>query len=48
MDHRVGRRLNVSGINFPKIALHVFVCDSEDYMEKLFGNLFLENLISIA
>ena len=31
----------VSGIAFPKITLHVFVCDSENYMEKLFGNYFL-------
>ena len=31
-----------SGINFPKITLHVFVCDSEHYMEKSFGNYFLE------
>ena len=27
-----------SGINFPKITWHVFVCDSRNYMEKLFGN----------
>ena len=25
-----------TGINFPKITVHVFVCDSENYMEKLF------------
>ena len=30
-----------SGIHFPKITLHVFVCDSENYMENLFGNYFL-------
>ena len=27
-------------INFPKITYHVFVCDSENCMEKLFGNYF--------
>ena len=37
-----------SGINFPKITYHVFVCDSENYMEKRFGNYFLENLISVT
>ena len=26
---------------FPKMTLHVFVCDSENYMEKCFGNYFL-------
>ena len=31
----------LGGINFPKITYHVFVCDSENYMEKLFGNYFL-------
>ena len=30
-----------SGIHFPRIAYHVFVCDSENYMERLFGNYFL-------
>ena len=30
-----------SGINFPKITFHVFVCDSENYMEKCFWNYFL-------
>ena len=30
-----------TGINFPKITLHVFICDSENYIEKLFGNYFL-------
>ena len=29
-------------MKFPKITLHVFVCDSENCMEKLFGNYFLE------
>ena len=29
-------------------TLHIFVCDSENYMEKLVGNDFLENLISVA
>ena len=29
-----------SGINYPKITYHVFVCDSENYTEKLFGELF--------
>ena len=38
----------VSGINSPKITYHVFICDSKKYMEKLFGNYFLENLISVA
>ena len=31
-----------------KITYHVFICDSENYMEKLFGNIFLENLISVT
>ena len=35
-----------SGTHFPKITLHVCGCDSENDMEKLFGNYFLENLIS--
>ena len=26
---------------FPEITYHIFVCDSENYMEKLFGNYFL-------
>ena len=30
-----------SEMNFPKIAYHVFVCDSENYMEESFGNYFL-------
>ena len=30
-----------SGIHFPKITYHVLVCDSENYMEKLFENYFL-------
>ena len=30
-----------SGINFPKMTYHVFACDSENYMAKLFGNSFL-------
>ena len=32
-----------SGVNFnfPKITYHVFVCDSENYIEKRFGNYFL-------
>ena len=29
-----------SGVNFPKITLHVFIWDSEKYMEKLFGSYF--------
>ena len=37
-----------SGINFPKMSYHVFVCDSKNYMEKLFGKYFLENLISVT
>ena len=28
-------------MNFPKIAYHIFVCDSDNYVEKLFGNYFL-------
>ena len=36
----------VSGNSFPKITLHVLVCDSENYMEKKFGIIFLVNLIS--
>ena len=36
-------------IKFPKITLHVFICDPGNYMEKLFGIiLFLENLISVT
>ena len=35
-----------SGINFPQITYHVFVCDSENYMDKRFGNYFL--LISVT
>ena len=27
-------------INFPKITLHIFICDSRNYMEKWFGNSF--------
>ena len=34
--------------NFPKITLHVFVCDSENYMENIFGNYFLGILISVT
>ena len=30
----------LSGKNFPKITLHVFVCDSENYMQKLSWNYF--------
>ena len=30
-----------SGTNFTKITYHVFVCDSENCIEKLFGNYFL-------
>ena len=32
----------------PKITLRVFVCDSENYMKNVFGNYFLENLISVT
>ena len=28
-------------INFPKITLDVFACDSENYVEKIFGSYFL-------
>ena len=38
----------LSGMNFPKITWHVFVCDSENYIEKSFWLQFLENLISFA
>ena len=31
-----------SGINFPKITYQVFVCDLDNYMDKLFTNHFLE------
>ena len=31
----------LSGIIFPKIRLHVFVCDSETYIQKPSGNYFL-------
>ena len=34
-------RIFWGGIDFPKITYHVFTCDSENYMEKLFGNYFL-------
>ena len=37
-----------SGINFLQITYHVSVCDSENYMEKSYGNYFLENLISVT
>ena len=37
-----------SGINFPKITLHVFVCDSEDYMENLQKNVFRVNFAKIS
>ena len=37
-----------SGVNVPKITLRVFVCDSENYMEKCFGDYFLENRISVT
>ena len=37
-----------SGINFPQITYHIFVCDSENDMKKLFWNYFLENLISVT
>ena len=30
-----------SGNNVPKKTLHVFICDSENYMEELFENYFL-------
>ena len=30
-----------SGIHCPKITFHMFICDSENYMEKLFGNYLL-------
>ena len=30
-----------SGTNFLTITYHVFICDSENYMEKLFRNYFL-------
>ena len=38
----------VSGIHIPHITLHVFVCDSENYMERLFEFIFLENRISVT
>ena len=41
-------RTYFSGINFPKIAYHVFVCDSENYMENCLGIIVLENLISVT
>ena len=37
-----------SGINFPKVAYHVFVSVSENYMENVLGIIFLENLISVT
>ena len=30
------------GINFPKVTLHVFACDSENYIEKLSWNYSCE------
>ena len=36
------------GIQFPKVTLHLFVCDSENYMENLFGNYLIEKLISVT
>ena len=36
-----------SGIDFPKIVLkHVFVCDSENYLEKLTWDYFLGEIAS--
>ena len=35
-------------IHFPNVTYHIFVCDSENYMEKMFGNYFLENLIPVT
>ena len=35
-------------LNFPTITHHVFVGDSRNYMEKLVGNFFLENRISVT
>ena len=31
-----------------KLTLHVFVCDSGNYMDNLFRSYFLENLISVT
>ena len=31
----------ISGISFAEITYHELVCDSENYMDKLFGNYFL-------
>ena len=36
----------VTGTHFPELTLHVFVCDSENYMETSFGTYFLDYLIS--
>ena len=38
----------LSAITCPKVALHVFFCDSESYMEKMFRNYCLQNLISVT
>ena len=39
----------VSGIHLPKkIIYHVFVCDSENYMEKLLGIIFLGIFVSVT
>ena len=50
--HSSQKRLHTSifvlGINVLKITYHVFVGDSENYMDKRFGNNFLENLISVT
>ena len=34
------------GINLPKLIFHVFVCDSDNYMENCLGMIVLENLMS--
>ena len=36
------------GINFPKVTFHVFICDSENYMEKRFGNDFLWEISQVG
>ena len=39
---------DVSGMNFQKSTLHIFVCDSGNYMAKCVGSIFLGNLIAVT
>ena len=41
LQENIFRELISRKLHFPKITCHVFVCDSENYMEKLFVNFLL-------